>query len=638
MSEIDFFSSPYQYSRLDTIEVDIGGIPLGRNNAIRIQSMTSTPTQNIEATVAQSIRINKAGGDYVRITTPALKDVEALKEIKVQLHKKGYVIPLIADIHFNPKVAMAAASIVEKVRINPGNFADKKKFSYREYADKEYQDEIDKIHTALLPLLKVCKENQTAIRLGVNHGSLSDRIISKYGDTPEGMAESVMEFIRICRAEDFHQLVLSMKASNTLIMVQATRLLVKKMKETGICYPLHLGVTEASEGEDGRIKSAVGIGTLLADGIGDTIRVSLTEEPEKEIPVAQILVNKFRKLVNTPSINYLDSYPVNPFNYQRRKSWMVDNIGGSKVPVIIHTLEECNFSTLSEIGWNFHPETKSWSFNDQLPDYLFLNEFPENMVLPEEIGAIIPFKKWHNEQQNSYPLLTGSELLLVSNTIKSALHFVQLQFSELTDDILQRLKADTKAVIICGSKHINVIAEIRAFFSRLMHKSIQNPVIIKNTYGETNLQNLQIAAACDFGALFLDGLGDGLWLENKGSVSIRNFNSMAFGILQACRVRISKTEYISCPSCGRTQFDIQKTVAQIRAKTAHLKGLKIGIMGCIVNGLGEMADADFGYIGSGKGKITLYKGPLAMQKNVPEEEAVDALIELLKKEGDWKAP
>lgn len=626
------------YSILNTLKVTIGNTPLGGGSPIRIQSMTNTPTSDIEATIEQCIRIANAGTDYVRITVPSVKDTAYLKQIKDGLLKKGYHFPLIADIHFNPQVAEIAATIVEKVRINPGNYADTKKFQKIEYTGAEYQNELDKIRKKFVHLINICKKHKTAIRIGTNHGSLSDRIISRYGDTPAGMAESAMEFLRICVEESFYHVVLSMKASNTIIMVQATRLLVHKMMKEKIIFPLHLGVTEAGEGEDGRTKSAVGIGTLLADGIGDTIRVSLTEDPEKEIPVARKLAEHFSHQNQPKPLKQISSYPVNPFEFSRRKSRKVINIGGGQVPVVICSLtrHEIHRGGFEKTGWNFNLIENRWTFSDQPADLIYLDEFENGLNIPEEKGVILNFSAWKslkNHQGNIYPLMSLAEYQGISKSV-NMLHFILLSYKELTPALIERLNNDKSAALICDDDFHNQ----RLLVVELMNNNCDIPVIFRRTYSEPEPEDFQLKSAADLGGLFIDGLGDGIWITNNVDIGMNKINQAAFGILQATRSRISKTEFIACPSCGRTNFNIIDTFARIREKTSHLKSLKIGIMGCIVNGLGEMADADYGYVGAGKGKINLYKAKKIIKKNVQEENAVDELINVIKEFGDWFDP
>lgn len=580
----------FNYRRRKSSEVHIGGLNLGGENPVRIQSMANTNTNDIDPSAEQALRIVEAGGELVRFTAQGVKEAESLALIRKALDEKGCKTPLVADIHFNPAAAEVAAQYVEKVRINPGNFVDRVHTQQRfDYTDEEYALEINKIKERLLPLLAICREHHTALRIGVNHGSLSDRILSRYGDTPQGMVESCMEFLRILKAENFMDVVISIKASNTVIMVQTVRLLSAVMKQENMNFPLHLGVTEAGDGEDGRVKSALGIGALLADGIGDTIRVSLSEAPECEIPVARKLVDYVEQRAGHAKINALNSGKVDPFKYERRDSLRVDKMGGGAVPVVIAS------SRTSTQGLE--------------PDYLF-----------------------DGKNISGAPLYDVSHLADLKAD-KASVKYLQLSYSEYSADV--KSAVDDHTVFVLTTDHQNGVGEQRAFFHALLSDGVKNPVILKRRYEDANLEDLQIKAGADFGVFFIDGLGDGLWVEAP-NVPQEQVLSLSFGILQGARVRVSKTEYISCPSCGRTLFDLQATIAQIKAKTSHLKGLKIGIMGCIVNGPGEMADADYGYVGSAKGKVNLYKGQTCVEKLIPAEEAVDRLIDLIKRNGDWK--
>jgi (E)-4-hydroxy-3-methylbut-2-enyl-diphosphate synthase len=582
--------------------------------------MTNTNTNDTEASAEQVIRIVKAGADYVRLTAQGVREAENLRNIKDVVRTQGYNTPLIADIHFNPRAAEAAAKIVEKVRINPGNFVDRvKTFETFEYTDEEYAQEIEKIRAKLIPLLDICKEHKTAIRIGVNHGSLSDRIMSRYGDTPEGMVESCMEFLHICIAEGFRDIVISMKTSNTVVMSKAVRLLIARMEKEGLNFPLHLGVTEAGDGEDGRIKSAVGIGSLLSDGIGDTIRVSLSEDPEYEVPVARKLVAYIKQKESHPEIIAAPSDKFSPFSTDRRETYTVGNIGGDNLPVVISDRSEGNFE------FNVH----------FLPDYLYVGkELP--LGAPRAIPSIIDWDGWKGEK-NTYPLFDKSNWEKIRGN-DAAIKFLRLSYPELDDNIITLLKADKSIAIILSTNHINGVGEQRAFIHTLMNNNCNTPVIPNRRYEENETEDLQIKAAADFGTLYLDGFGNGIMLENQGSISLKNIDAYMFGILQASRIRTSKTEYISCPSCGRTLFDLQTTVALVKGATSHLKHLKIGVMGCIVNGPGEMADADYGYVGAEKGKISLYKRKNLIEKNIASEEAVERLVQLIKDNGDWMDP
>ena len=631
-----YCNSLANYSRFKTREVKIGNIGIGGSNPIRIQSMTTTDTMDTIATVEESIRMIDAGCELVRITAPSKKEALNLKNIKEELAKKGYNTPIIADIHYTPNAAEIAATIIEKVRVNPGNYADKKKFENIEYTDATYNSEIDRIREKFTPLVRICKEQGTAMRIGTNHGSLSDRILSRYGDTPKGMVESAMEFLRICRDEDYHEIILSMKASNTRVMVQAYRLLVAEMIKEGMDYPLHLGVTEAGEGEDGRIKSAVGIGTLLADGIGDTIRVSLTEAPEFEIPVAQKLLKHFEGIGEHDSIEKITKNPLHSFDYKRRKTNEVLNIGGGNVPIVMADFclkEKITAASFFALGSNYSVPLDKWNLTDMAADYVFVGNHDLDFEVPGTLGVIYNYKKWV-EHKKGYPFLTINNYL-DEEEISEKLNIVYVCLSDLCEELFAKLKTDTTAVLMIDTYNENGLAEQRKLFTELMNNGIKTPVIIGRAYGDLSEEQLQLSASSDLGALLLDGLGDGIFIAAENCGSYQSINSLAFGILQASRTRISKTEYISCPSCGRTLFDLQETTAKIRKETDHLKGVKIGIMGCIVNGPGEMADADYGYVGTGKGKITLYKEQTVVEKNIAEEKAVSALIDLIKKHGDW---
>lgn len=625
--------------------VKIGDLLLGGDHPIRVQSMTTTDTMNTIATVEQSIRMIEAGCELVRITAPSIKEAENLAEIKKELRNRGYNTPLVADIHFTPNAAEAAAHIVEKVRVNPGNYADKKKFEHIEYTDKAYDEELERIRERFVPLVRICKENGTAMRIGTNHGSLSDRILSRYGDTPLGMVESAMEFLRICEEENYRDIILSMKASNPQVMVQAYRLLVQHMMNAGMNYPLHLGVTEAGEGEDGRIKSAAGIGTLLEDGLGDTIRVSLTEDPEFEIPVAKALVNRY---ANRPAGNPIIpiaikdgkwKIPYSPYEYERRKSNAVLNIGGSHVPVVIADCsrkEKIAAASLFGVGYHYSVSLDKWNLTDQACDFIYAGDNTIDFEIPGALGIIVNSGKWNDlkNKERHYPLFCGNEYF-AAKTKSKELNFIAADLATLTDEFISQVKQDSSIVLILDSMHPHAMSELRRAVVLLMENNCQCPVVIKRNYMTESEREFQLYASTDCAALLLDGMGDGVWLKTSENISSAVKNQTAFGILQATRTRISKTEYISCPSCGRTLFDLQDTTAKIRQRTHHLKGVKIGIMGCIVNGPGEMADADYGYVGTGVGKITLYKGKEVVKRNIPEEEAVEALVELIRENGDW---
>jgi (E)-4-hydroxy-3-methylbut-2-enyl-diphosphate synthase len=627
--------SLFNYQRFRTREVMIGSVGFGGDNPIRLQSMTTTDTMDTEGTIAQSIRMIDAGCELVRITAPSKNEAENLANIKAGLRVRGYSAPIVADIHFTPNAAEIAAGIVEKVRVNPGNYADKKKFEEIEYTDETYNAELNRIRERFTPLVLLCKQNKTAMRIGTNHGSLSDRILSRYGDTPLGMVESAMEFLRICRDHDFHDIVISMKASNAQVMVQAYRLLVNHMMQEGMNYPLHLGVTEAGDGEDGRIKSAVGIGTLLEDGLGDTIRVSLTEAPEAEIPVARMLAERYEKRADHEPIAEI-AYPINPFDYVRRHSGTVINIGGKNVPRVVMDFSHRNEITaaaLFAVGCNYSVPLDKWNLTDLACDYIYCGSNSIDFEIPGTLGLIFDRATWkqHAKKDRCYPLVTIEE---IDSLPAAEIIFMSASLSDLTATRIQELKKHSNLVLALTTTHAHAMAEQRAAFFTLINAQCEIPVIAWRRYEGLNEDQFMLYSATDLGALFIDGLGDGLFLSAP-EIPMQRVNSTAFGILQATRTRISKTEYISCPSCGRTLFDLQETTAKIRARTSHLKGVKIGIMGCIVNGPGEMADADYGYVGTGPGKITLYKEKNVVKKNVPEEQAVEELIALIKDHGDW---
>ncbi len=634
-----YCNSLTQYSRYKTRIVTIGDVPLGGDNPIRIQSMTTTDTMNTIATVEQSIRMIDAGCEYVRITAPSIKEAQNLENIKKELLIRGYKTPLIADIHFTPNAAELAARIVEKVRVNPGNYADKKKFENIEYTDSTYVAELDRIRTRFTPLVKICKEYGTAMRIGTNHGSLSDRILSRYGDTPLGMVESALEFLRICEDNNYYNIVLSMKASNPQVMVQAYRLLIFKMQELNMNYPLHLGVTEAGEGEDGRIKSAVGIGTLLEDGIGDTVRVSLTEDPEFEIPVAKNLVARYSNRANHKAIPEVIKLHYSPYDFSKRVSGEVGNVGGHNVPRVVADFSEkqkITAASLFAVGYNYSVPLDKWNLTDQACDYVFVGDNTIDFQIPGTLGLIYNASTWNNlkDKTRSYPLFTYDEYLKAEKKSEN-LNFVSVAISNLFSLSNSQIPKFSNCVLVFETSNEHGMAEQRRMFVELLNKNNSIPVIVKRNYSNLSEEKFQLHASTDFGALLLDGFGNGIWISQNKCTSPKNVNATAFGILQATRTRISKTEYISCPSCGRTLFDLQETTAKIRNRTDHLKGIKIGIMGCIVNGPGEMADADYGYVGTGIDKITLYKGREVVERNVNSEKAVDALIELIKKHGDW---
>lgn len=639
-----YCNSLTKYSRLKTKEVYIGDIALGADNPIRTQSMTTVDTMDTIGTVEESIRIADAGSDYVRITAPSIKEAKNLTAIKKELKNRGYTIPLIADIHFTPNAALEAARIVEKVRVNPGNYADKKKFEFKEYTDASYNLAIEKIYDKFAPLVKICKEEGTAMRIGTNHGSLSDRIMSRYGDTALGMVESALEFLRICEDLKYYEIVLSMKASNTQVMVQAYRLLVQKMaEECKFVYPLHLGVTEAGEAEDGRIKSAIGIGTLLEDGIGDTVRVSLTEAPEYEIPVCDKLVKRYLDKSQHQEIPSLDISPINPFEYSKRKTSTVDNIGVQNVPIVVADFgefETLKFEDLEPIGYRYDKDLDKWNLSDQAADYIFVNH-KLDFELPGSLKVILDAEKWQtinefssaNQDLKYLPLYT-IDALIEKNISHDFPHFANFTINDLSPEKIDFLKGKDKLVLILKSSNVHRAAELRRIIFELIVQKVELPVLVKNKFETLDAEQLMVDSGTEFGMLLIDGLINGIWLKSP-IPNKKLLNETAFYILQASRTRISKTEYISCPSCGRTLFDLQETTAKIRAKTHHLKGVKIGIMGCIVNGPGEMADADYGYVGSGTDKITLYKGQNVVKKNIATKNALDELIELIKENGDW---
>jgi (E)-4-hydroxy-3-methylbut-2-enyl-diphosphate synthase len=654
-----YCNSLTKYSRYKTREVNIGDIPLGGNNPIRIQSMTTTDTMNTIATVEQTIRMVDAGCEYVRITAPSINEAKNLEAIKKELKVRGYSVPLIADIHFTPNAAEMAARIVEKVRVNPGNYVDKKKFDLIEYTDAEYQEEIERIREKFTPLVKICKEYGTAMRIGTNHGSLSDRIMSRYGDTPLGMVESALEFLRICEDEKYHNIVLSMKASNPQVMVQAYRLLINKMEAEGMNYPLHLGVTEAGGGEDGRIKSALGIGALLEDGIGDTIRVSLTEDPEFEAPVAIAISNRYKGRENHKPIKEIDESPIDPFAYNRRKTFEVLSIGGSNVPRVVADYSKRNITSqndLIDIGYTYDEPSDKWNLSDIAADLIYLGKNVLSFDCPNGLNAIYDYEIWKDmdNRYNSYPIFSA-EQFINENKKSKELNFVTFNIDDLSQSFLEKVKNDKTVVIVLETDNLAGMAEQRRAFFDLLKSEIQNPVIIKRDYSSISFENLQLYSSTDLGSLLIDGFGDGAWVSvselrsENSSTYVKSFikktetkekviNRLLFNILQAARQRISKTEYIACPSCGRTLFDLQETTEMIRKRTEHLKGVKIAIMGCIVNGPGEMADADYGYVGSGVDKITLYREKNIVRRNIPTKNAVDELIDLIREDGNWVEP
>ena len=638
----DYFNKNlFKYNRRTSIPVKIGNIEMGGNNPVRIQSMTTTDTMDTNATVNQSIRMINAGCELVRVTAPSIKDAKNLRNIKDELNKKGYNVPLVADIHFTPNAAEIAAEIVEKVRINPGNYADKKKFQQIEYDDKSYNDEIERIYERVSPLIKICKTNGTAMRIGTNHGSLSDRIMSRFGDTPLGMVESALEYLRICEDHNYHNIVLSMKASNPLVMVHAYRLLVDKLNNSNLKdYPLHLGVTEAGEGEDGRIKSAIGIGTLLDDGIGDTIRVSLTEEPEFESPVAKLLVNRYNSRANHTLIKQPKNINFSPFKYEKRESNELFDIGGDNFPIVISSLSNLEIldkNKFENLGITYNTKSKIWEKSDTSPDYIYIGDSLNTDGINYQF--IVDYSSWLKDRnkKNYYPLLTFNEFIdLDENLFSENINFLMIQTTDL--EKFKNIRIPENFVLILNSNNEHFMPDMRSFF--LKNFDIKNPVILSKNYDLNYSDDLIIHSSTDIGGLFIQGYGDGIFIRNHSSEikEIKKINNLSFKILQAARVRVTSTDFISCPSCGRTLFDLQETTAMIRERTDHLKGLKIGIMGCIVNGPGEMADADYGYVGSGVDKITLYRGQEVVKRGINFKYGVDELVNLIKEDGNWIEP
>ena len=668
-----YCNSITSYNRLITREVKVGNLIIGGGHPIRVQTMTTTDTMATEQTVEQVIRCIQAGAELVRITAPSKTEAENLAAIKASLNEKGYTTPIVADIHFTPNAAEIAATIIEKVRVNPGNYVDKKKFEQIEYTDQEYIEEIERIRERFTPLVLICKEHGTAMRIGTNHGSLSDRIMSRYGDTAIGMVESAMEFLRIARSLDYHQIILSMKSSNPQVMVQAYRLLIQQMQaEFNECYPLHLGVTEAGDGEDGRIKSAVGIGTLLEDGIGDTIRVSLTEDPELEIPVCKDLVKRYpaNRIKGADMIPPITQLPYSPFEYKRRETIQVSTIGSKSVPVVVADYKNKTAllpSDLMAIGYIYDEAIDKWTITDAAADFIYSPTDLLSFDLPGTLRVITSPALWEmaSDTQKYLPLF-NFKTYFQSTKKSDSINFVEVDCygskNGIRDEQLLSIAKDPTVVFCLSSTLSHAMPAVRRMMMRMMELKIQSPVILVTDSAWQTTDEHLIHFATETGALLLDGFGDGICIGIQGrqeevlaseneagtehaQVSGRNYysndsveqflNSTAFGILQATRTRISKTEYISCPSCGRTLFELQETTAKIRAVTSHLKGLKIAIMGCIVNGPGEMADADFGYVGSGVGKITLYKGKEVMKRNIDSAVAVDELILLLKEHNAW---
>lgn len=644
-----YCNSLVAYCRRKTIQVPVGEVIMGSDYPIRVQSMTTIDTLDTKGSVTQSIKMIEAGCELVRITAPSVKEAQNLENIKKELRAQGYKTPLIADIHFTPNAAELAARIVEKVRINPGNYADKKRFENIDYTEIAYQNELDRIREKFLPLVKICKEYGTAMRIGTNHGSLSDRILSRYGDTPLGMVESALEFLRICEDENYFNIVLSMKASNTQVMVQAYRLLCKKLEEENLkAYPLHLGVTEAGEGEDGRIKSSIGIGTLLEDGLGDTVRVSLTEDPELEVPVAISLVNRYthriEKATQIPEyksdrVNF--NSPINPFQYFRRNTDEHGNIGHHNVPRVIADFSKIKlekYEDLKPIGHHYLPEPDKFTMTDLGADYIYTGSTPAPFMLPNGLKEIVDYEVWQKleNKEKVYPILRF-RADIIPNEDSVSMYFLRISATQLFDiECINELGKLKNSVLVINTENEHAMPEIRAAIFELIKNNINIPIIIERGYELLSDDELQLFSATDVGGLLIDGLGDGVFLRNENFENAKKLNNLAFGILQAARTRMSKTEYISCPSCGRTLFDLQETTATIRKQTDHLKGVKIGIMGCIVNGPGEMADADYGYVGIGKNKIALYRGQEVVKKSVPSENAVAELIELIKEDGNWR--
>jgi (E)-4-hydroxy-3-methylbut-2-enyl-diphosphate synthase len=631
-----------RYKRRKTVTVKIGDLLMGSDYPIRAQSMTTTDTMDTAGSVEQIIRMVDAGCELVRLTAPSINEANNLANIKAELKKRGVHVPLVADIHFTPNAAEAAARIVEKVRINPGNYVDKKKFQLLEYTDAEYYEEIERIRQKFIPLVGICKEYGTAMRIGTNHGSLSDRIMSRYGDTPLGMVESAMEFLRIAEDEGFHNIVLSMKSSNPQVMVEAYRLLVQTMNAANMHYPLHLGVTEAGDGDDGRIKSAMGIGALLEDGIGDTVRVSLTEDPEFEVPVAKKLIARYANRAKHAPLSFAlndDTMlgPWNPYVFEKRVTEECSNLGGGNVPRVIADLSNQKITTelLAAVGHTYTAATDKWLMADTGCDYIYFGKHKPEFMLPMGVKGIIDAESWQTvaDKHHHFPYFTLSDFLSgVSHS--STLNFVGANPSQLTDESLNKLKSHKNVVIIAQSSHESFVAEIRNLFCRMKLLSAELPVIIHSTHQTTDEEQFMLDASTQVGTPFIDGFGDGIMISAP-HIQLSRINQISFGILQAARARITKTEYISCPSCGRTLFDLQETTAMIRKQTDHLKGVKIAIMGCIVNGPGEMADADYGYVGSGPGKITLYRSKEVVKKGINKETAVQELIELIRADGRW---
>ncbi len=594
--------------RRKTLSVKIGKVFIGSDHSIKTQSMTTASTMDTDKSVDEAIRIIQAGGKLVRFTAPNINEAKNLLNIKNALVAKGYDDPLVADIHFTPNAALEASKIVEKVRINPGNYVDKKKFEVKEYDDKSYQDELLKIEEKFIPLINSCKENKVAMRIGTNHGSLSDRVMNRFGDTPLGMVESAMEFLRICKQNDYDQIVLSMKSSNPIVMIHAYRLLVKSMENENMHYPLHLGVTEAGDGLDGRIKSALGIGTLLTEGIGDTIRVSLTEDPEFEIPAAEKILEKIDSISKKIRLKNTDK---RAFSFFKRQTESIENIGEKNPPIVI--------------------SNSSNDFEGNFPDYLFIDDLDN---LDDSKKYIIEGKDWNeNLSKNIFPYFNSLKDFRKSEAVSNTLNFIEIELSKITNTIMQTFSNN---VVIVLNVDNAIRHDLLSAFNFLEEKRIKIPVILKGSYQSSDFEKVAIDASIDIGSILLEGMGNGIWIQAKDFDS--KINELSFLILQNTRTRIFKTDYISCPSCGRTKFDLQETTALVKEHTNHLKGLKISVMGCIVNGPGEMADADYGYVGSGDGVISLYKGKELVKRNISSEQAVDELIQLIKENDDWVDP
>jgi (E)-4-hydroxy-3-methylbut-2-enyl-diphosphate synthase len=629
------------YSRRITNQIKIGDLGLGSDFPIRVQSMTTVDTMDTQGSIEQCIRMIESGCEIVRITAPSVKEAQNLENIKKGLRLAGYTTPLVADIHFTPNAAELAARIVEKVRVNPGNYADKKRFEVIDYSDASYALELERIRERFLPLVKICKEYGTAMRIGTNHGSLSDRILSRYGDTPAGMVESALEFLKICEDENYFNVVISMKSSNPQVMVHAYRLLAKRLDDEQMKpYPLHLGVTEAGEGEDGRIKSSMGIGTLLEDGLGDTVRVSLTEDPEFESPVARKLIDRYLPNSTNFDLKPIETTNFEPFSYKKRKSIEVTNIGSQNVPRVIADFsnrEKIEIEDLKSIGHFYLPLPDKWKMNDLGVDFVYSGKKPISFMLPNGLKEILDFDIWKTleDKLHTFPLISKTEFL-TNVDFSESLNFLNISTEELDESIFEKIKSNQKVSIILSSERPNAYVDFRKILLDFDNQAIKNPVIFRKKYSDLSLEEIQLHASTDIGGAFLDGFGDGIMLSVTEHP--KEINSLSFGILQAARTRISKTEYISCPSCGRTLFDLQETTALIRKRTEHLKGVKIGIMGCIVNGPGEMADADYGYVGIGKDKISLYRGQEVVKRSVASQNAVDELINLIKEDGNWNEP